>query len=86
MDKYAGVKALPNPTGDGALLFTENEVYELKHGSSGWQWKKRDTQLNSKKWGYTTMYIPDEIADCTKKESKSWFTWWGENINSNVRN
>ena len=59
-----GVKALPNPTGDGALLFYEKEIYELEYGSSGWQWIKKQSRLKFDRRDYSVMYVPEEMTEC----------------------
>ena len=58
-----GVIALPNPTGDGALLLDRNEIYELNYRSSGWEWNKKPHQLKFDRYFYTAMYIPDELTE-----------------------
>ena len=58
------VTALPNPTGDGALLFHRDEIYNLSYGSSGWEWKKQQQNLMFNRYLYTTMYVPDELTEC----------------------
>ena len=59
-----GVRALPNPTGDGALLLHRDEIYELDYGSSGWEWKKKPQYFKFKRTFYTAMYVPDELTEC----------------------
>ena len=59
-----GVRALPNPTGDGALLLHRDEIYELDYGSSGWEWKKTQHNLMFDRRYYTAIYIPDKLAEC----------------------
>jgi len=59
-----GVKALPNPTGDGALLFRRKEIYELKYDSSGWQWIKKQSRLKFDRYSYTAMYLPEQLTEC----------------------
>ena len=61
---FYGVRALPNPTGEGAILLQENEKYELKYRSNGWEWNKTQHNLMFDRRYYTAMYVPDELAEC----------------------
>ena len=63
-EMYSGVRALPNPDGDGALLFNRDEMYELKFRSNGWEWYKKHYQLQINRSFYTALYVPDEISEC----------------------
>ena len=67
-DTKRGPRALPTPTGDGALHMYDSKIHELTCNSSKCSWTTRPQQFTTafqRKYWFNAFYIPEEFVNCS---------------------